>query len=190
MSPGIRPQTAGAAPSVPSDQSCPPARRAWLRHTAGHCWECLGKRHPRCRPPKGPTCSHPRLARISRSQARRAGGAGSGPRRRRRVPRASALTRQRVGIGARDRFAGRVRTREPSVPRTREAGPLACGRRGTSPRKPAEGERSERGGGAAGGPEGRAPLSRMPHPQAGSLGAPPSAIPTSCAQNLGQPGPP
>src|ERR1019366_9874890 len=40
-----------------------------------------------------------------------------------------------------DRPAGRVRTREPSVPWTREAGPLACGRRGTSPRKLAKAER-------------------------------------------------
>ncbi len=68
------------------------------------------------------------------------GRAGTTPRRRRRVPRASALARQRVGIGASDRSAGRVRPRKPSVPWTRVARPLARGRHGvvpgTSPRKP------------------------------------------------------
>jgi hypothetical protein len=154
MSPGIRPRTAGAAPRplpatlhparfarprVPSDHSCPPARRAWLHRFADHCLEFSVKRRSGCRPfgrRRIWSASLGRPARISRGQARRAGGAGSGPRRRRRAPRASALGRQRVGTGARDRSSGRVRTRKPSVPWTREAGPLACGRRGTSPRKP------------------------------------------------------
>jgi hypothetical protein len=69
------------------------------------------------------------------------GRPGAHPRRRRRAPRASALGCQRVGTGASDRSAGRVGTRLPSVPWTRAARPLACGRRGSLPGKPAEAER-------------------------------------------------
>jgi len=39
-----------------------------------------------------------------------------------------------------DRSAGRLRTRKPSVPWTRAARPLACGRRGAVPSSPVEAE--------------------------------------------------
>jgi hypothetical protein len=93
--------------------------------------------------------------------------------RRRIAHRASALGCQRLGTGASDRSSrgawralpdeplrgrvwepsqgshhtGRVRPRLPSVPWTRVARPLACGRRGAVPSPPAEAER---------------PLSRIP----------------------------
>ena len=110
----------GAPPHVPS-APLPAARAPSL--TSSHCRplpkmlaaRIVGRR--KIRPARSAYNLESR-----RSQARRAGGAGSGPRRRRRAPRASALARQRVGTGARDRSAGRVGTREPSVPWPRPRG--------------------------------------------------------------------
>ena len=109
MSASIRPQTAGAPPYVPSDRSCPPARRACFRLSSarsalsafplqgtGKVYEgyivalCLLVTRGNWR----------KLLRRCKLGARAAGGA---PRRRRRAHRASALGCQRVGTGARDR---------------------------------------------------------------------------------------
>ena len=167
MSPGIRPRTAGAAPSVPSDHSCPPARRAWLHHTADHCPKCL--RHElsaaeKFDQPDQPTTSNHAEAKLGVRAERGAVRGGVDERRERPRSRASES-----GQGP---ATGPPVRKDPGAERAMDPRSGAVGMR--PPRNvPAQARRS------------RAPLSRMPHSKAGSSGAPLSAIPTLWPTELG-----